>query len=147
MSNYVHYGANSFSRDLFRPIENQDTQPKPRGGLWASAVNAPFGWRKWCEKEDYMWSDRDKSFTFRLRHGARVYHIHSVDDVQKMPEIVAEPWQDSSWYRPDFERMRSHGIDAIELHLSDDWRMYDELYGWDCDCILIMNPDVIQETR
>ena len=40
--------------------------------------------------------------------------------------------------------------DAIELHLSDEVTddylesLYFKLYGWDCDSILIMNPDIIR---
>ena len=43
----------------------------------------------------------------------------------------------------DFESL-SKSYDAIELHLSDsEDNLYMMLYGWDCDSILIMNPDVI----
>jgi hypothetical protein len=37
------------------------------------------------------------------------------------------------------------GVDAIKLNLSKgDYELYYELYGWDCDSILIMNPDIIR---
>lgn len=46
--------------------------------------------------------------------------------------------------------MKNRLYDGIELHISEettDLDKYDELYfalyGWDCDSILIMNPDVV----
>lgn len=33
---------------------------------------------------------------------------------------------------------------ALELHFSECGELYWALYGWDCDCILIMNPDIME---
>lgn len=50
---------------------------------------------------------------------------------------------------PDFEKAYYLGIDAIELHLSEDESpdgmngLYWLLYGWDCDSILILNPKIV----
>lgn len=57
----------------------------------------------------------------------------------------------SSFYTPDFEKMKNDGVDAIELHLSEDKSenyfegLYYTLYGWDCDCILILNKYIVVE--
>ena len=45
---------------------------------------------------------------------------------------------------PDFEKLVSDGVDAIEFFISDDNKLYWDLYGWDCDSILIMNPNIIK---
>lgn len=44
------------------------------------------------------------------------------------------------------------GIDAIELRYFGDWekaspsgKLFWKLYGWDCDCILILNPYCIEK--
>ena len=54
------------------------------------------------------------------------------------------------WCCLDFELL-TYEYDAIELHLSEDNSrgdfmecLYWVLYGWDCDSILIMNPDVVE---
>ena len=50
----------------------------------------------------------------------------------------------------DFEECKRQGIDAIEyaytLAHQDELQgelMDEKMFGWDCDCILIMNPKVI----
>ena len=35
--------------------------------------------------------------------------------------------------------------DAVEVSISSDFDLYYKLYGWDCDSIVIMNPDVVVE--
>ena len=50
---YIHYGSKKFDTERFTPIKNCYPRNKPIGGLWASDVNAPFGWKKWCEGEQY----------------------------------------------------------------------------------------------
>lgn len=139
---YIHYGHRCFVPDLFEEVRNEEPLCKPHGGLWASSVNAPYGWKDWCEDNGYFVSNMNESFEFKLRFDAEVYHIHSVEDVRKMPKIAGSGA--TSWYQHDFEKMLADGIDAIELHLSDDPDLYMELYGWDCDSILIMNPSVME---
>ena len=70
-----------------------------------------------------------------------MYHIRSVPDVKAMPLIDNGI---TTWYTPDFEKMLADGWDAIELHLSECGELYWALYGWDCDCILVMNPDIVE---
>lgn len=47
------------------------------------------------------------------------------------------------WKALDFETLESSGVDAVEVNLSADRNLYYELYGWDCDSILIINPEII----
>ena len=139
---YIHYGHKHFSPDSFQPIKNESYRNKPRGGLWASPVDAPFGWKDWCEAEDYSECDERNASTFTLNSKANVYLISSVQDVQAMPRVECEI---TSMFFPDFEKMLADGWDAIEFHLSECSELYWVLYGWDCDSILVMNPDVVEE--
>ena len=43
----------------------------------------------------------------------------------------------------DFEALMQAGVDAVEFNLSKDYELYWALYGWDCDSILILNPEII----
>ena len=63
--------------------------------------------------------------------------------MSKVPQVKKSIFNGS--FLPDFEKLLSDGVDAIELFISDDRELYWSLYGWDCDSILIMNPDVVRE--
>ena len=141
---YIHYGHKHFDRTLFIPIRNCPSFTKPHGGLWASPVDAEFGWKEWCKQEDFRECNLNNSFTFTLSENARVLTILSVAGAKCLPQVRNEfalPW----WVIPDFEKLVEQGYDAIELKLSNDWGLYQALYGWDCDSIVVLNPDVIME--
>lgn len=140
---YIHYGHTKFDREAFRPIHNRRSFTKPEGGLWASPVDAEFGWKQWCDREEFRECQMNNSFTFTLSENARVITILSVNGAKVLPQ------QDNpigfDWVMPDFEKLLEQGWDAVELVLSNDWGLYWSLYGWDCDSIVILNPDVIVE--
>lgn len=152
---YIHYGHSSFDRNLFVPIRNREMFVKPSGGLWASAVDAEWSWNAWCCANEFHVARLLESFTFTLSENARVIHIRSVADLDKLPEQEVPDWlrTGTRWKCIDFEKLLADGVDAVELHLSEEVSesyvfmggLYWELYGWDCDSILIMNPDIIME--
>ena len=37
------------------------------------------------------------------------------------------------------------GVDAMWVDISADRDLYMELYGWDCDSIVVFNPDIIEQ--
>lgn len=143
---YIHYGHNSFDRNLFTPISNEEMFVKPYGGLWASPIDAEYGWYEWCCDEHFHTNWLSKNFTFTLSEKAKVIHIRSVADLKELPDQKSPEWfkRDPIWKCIDFEKLLADGVDAVELHLSEDGGLYQELYGWDCDSILIMNPDVVE---
>lgn len=126
----------------FKEISNRDYMTKPEGGLWASDEAAEYGWKLWNEDNKFAECKEKNSFRFELSSTANVLHIRSIEDLEELPKLEAF-LSDSVCL--DFEKLKASGIDAIELHFSEDWRLYWALYGWDCDSILIMNPDVVQE--
>lgn len=141
---YIHYGHRVFDRETFRPIRNALTFTKPYGGFWASPVDAVFGWKEWCDRENFRECRKNRSFTFTLSENARVITIASMDGLKALAQVEDE-LSPMDWVLLDFEELRSQGWDAIEVSLTADPRLYWALYGWDCDSILILNPDVIVE--
>ena len=139
---YIHYGHKTFEPGFFETPSNRRYANKPRGGLWASAINACYGWKDWCKTESYRSCDGEDSFCFKLTNNANIFTINSVEDVNRMP-LQKDSRNESIIRAIDFESMYQSGIDAIEYNLSNDGNLYFALYGWDCDCILVLNPKVV----
>lgn len=147
---YIHYGSKAFDASKGFPIHNKQDWNKPYGGLWASRETASYGWKTWCEQEHFRECDPLNSFRFVLRDNAKVGVISSMADLMRIP-IRKESSGYWLWGTiPDFEECLRHGYDAIELcwygeeyqNLAKD-NMYDTLYGWDCDSIVVLNPEVV----
>lgn len=145
---YIHYGSSRFDLEKFRTISNEENWVKPNGGLWASPINAPRGWKEFVNENNMKCKNCEdsNSFRFTLSDNANVVHLYSVSDLDNLPQMDSVI---KSSVCLNFEKMLSDGVDAIEVHLSEERihhfmdSLYWKLYGWDCDSILIMNPDII----
>lgn len=141
---YVHYGSAYFDRLKFVFPKNRPYFCKPHGGFWASPINAEFGWREWCKKEEFSDCMENNCFKFFLSDGAKVFHVFGVSDLSQIPVVKNDI--PIGMVCPDFEQMVFDGWDAMELHLSKEGPhdplggLYFKLCGWDCDSILILNP-------
>lgn len=165
---YVHYGSAKFVSDWFTPIRNGDWRPKPADGtgLWASREADEWGWEAWCRNNHFNLQALKQSFKFTLAEGSNIITLTDPEQLIALPKV--HPWEpkDLSWietiapgqmpsmeqlesfYAPnwcclDFEKLAADGVDAIELRNSGAFK--DSLDTWDCDCIVVMNPDVIEE--
>ena len=143
VSTYIHYGHKEFDIDQFVIPKSRQWHNKPIGGLWASKVDAEFGWKDWCEREDYSLCSDDFSFTFKISDNANILYINCVKDVEKLPDQKTD-LSLTCIKTVDFEELIANGIDAIEFNISNDWDLYMALYGWDCDSTLILNPNIIE---
>ena len=145
MKNYIHYGHTKFDKSMFNKIKNVDCSTKPKGGLWASDVEAEHGWKDWCEAEEFRDCKEENSFSFVLSDNAKILYIESVNDLESLPKGKDKFGLNfSSWYLLDFEKL-AETYDAVEVSISSDFDLYYKLYGWDCDSIVIMNPDIVVE--
>ena len=145
MRRYIHYGHTKFDKCIFTKIKNVDCSTKPKGGLWASDVEAEHGWKDWCEAEEFRDCKEDDSFSFILSDNAKVLYINSIDDLKALPKVDDKFGINfSSWILLDFEKL-AETYDAVEVSISSDFDLYYQLYGWDCDSIVIMNPDIVVE--
>ena len=140
---YIHYGSDKFT--VPNPIRNRSHFNKPRGGMWASRKDAAFGWIDFCKNEEFGLDRLGTSFEFTLKDGARILVLENIDQLDILPKNVDAPkyikgsqWSDCCL---DFEKL-SKEYNAIELPCEAPFHW--ALYGWDCDCILIMNPDIVE---
>lgn len=137
----VHYGAEVFDPSKVQPIENRRCFSKPSGGFWVSPIDTPYGWKDWCEAEDFHTPSLAKSVRLRLRGDVLI--INSVQDASSKLR-----WINSEFHPyPCFESLVGTGVDAIWLTLEgeQETRFYSNhsLYGWDCESILVLNPDCL----
>lgn len=150
---YIHYGHKKFDRELFTSVRNGLEINKPgRGGLWASPVDSGRSWYNWAAGNRLFAGRLQTSFEFALSENARVLEL-TPDNVWDLPEDSKAILPRDSLYSRDYWSMvtamdfevLAREYDAVEVSLTEYPEMYWTLYGWDCDCILVMNPDVIVE--
>ena len=141
---YIHYGHKSFDINKFDKLQNESCFVKPLGCLWASRIDAKFGWKDWNEIEHFRECNKNNSFIFKLKNNAKVLEIKNSKDLEKLPKV--NPERLISFICLDFEKIAKK-YDAIELFISEDRKLYWDLYGWDCDSICIMNPNIIEEIK
>lgn len=143
---YIHYGHDKFNSDSFVEIKNQMWN-KPFGGLWASDVNARYGWKQWCKDEDFHDCVKENSFCFKLKEKSKILLINSHNDLHKLPlEHGVPEYINNICLCIDFEKLKQE-YDAIEVLISEDDKLYYDLYGWDCDSLLVLNKNCIDEIK
>ena len=139
---YIHYGSGAFDTKRFNPIKDRLGFVKPFGGLWASPIDSRNSWKDWCIANEFNLDALSTYFTFKLKPGTRVAMIKSRKDLEDL-WIGGYVTIDGKYSRPNylikFEKLLKDGFDAVEVKLNDS--LYWDLYGWDCDSILILNPD------
>lgn len=139
---YIHYGSPCFSLECFNQPRNIRGWNKPEGGLWASDEAAKYGWKDWCNAEHFRACRENNAFRFDLAPTAKILCLNSVDAVNKLP-LQTNEYSGRYCKAVDFEKLVSDGVDVVDFRLSSAPELYWVMYGWDCDCILVLNPDVI----
>ena len=141
---YIHYGHNKFR--VPDPIKNVGFFTKPEGGLWASRKGDEIGWKNWCENEEFHLNKLDQSFELTLKDSANILVLKDREQLDYLPGLNYDgyfynKYEWTSGCFLDFEKL-SKEYDAIEL--VNIGQFYWALYGWDCNSILITNPDIVE---
>lgn len=138
----ITYGYTGFELCRFREIRNGMNYVKPHGGLWSSPVESNWGWKDWCKAEEFNLPYLQSHFKFK--YYGNILTIDSLDDLK-----VILYHQHDGKDKIDFEFLMEKRVGAIHLtergqhatHLSTPG-----LYGWDCESVLVMNPNYIIQT-
>ena len=155
---YVHYGCSfyEYDRSKFEKVKNIPFSAKPSGGFWASPAGADgritYDWAAFCRQNEYCpRGNLNQKFLFCLDAEAHIFHIETLADCHCLPKVKLFTdmfWREAEFI--DFEECVRQGMDAIEyaytaVHQDEDVgdAMDIKMLGWDCDSILIMNPDII----
>lgn len=140
----VHY-----TRDkpfCLRPIKIENGWIKPTGGLWACPIEAEENWKAWCDQEGFGDIGSQSRVEMEI-DTSRFITINSAADLKRIT------WQPHYALREiiDFEVMKAGGIDGIYLTAEGQWATRlthpRNLYGWDCESVLIMNERCIQSYK
>lgn len=154
-------GIKELSKDKFIPIQNKENFNKPHGGLWTCPYHPTekyvSAWQEWCHCEQPNWLS-DDAVIITLKEDAMYYCIDDQDDLQDLVDIVGEQksqLEEISLFKfstyINFEEARKT-FDAIYLTEDGQWntripdtRHYLNLYGWDCESVLLTNFDCIEK--
>lgn len=119
---------------------------KPYGGLWCSPLDSAYGWIDWCKAESFG----DITHEQRVILDVDMTNFVVIDSVEDMEskllwgQIIHSPFQ-----AIDFEKIVQQGIDGV--YLTEDGQYQTRfsyprnLYGWDCETVLILNERCIKE--
>lgn len=136
----IHYGLDKFIPEKVLPVKNDNwVKPKKEGGVWTSPVDSNWGWKDWNEDEQFAECDQRNSFTVCLKKDAKIFVIDSLNDLKNAPLTYGY-----SIKVLDFERIAKK-YDAIWLtekgQKATHFSYPLNLCGWDCETVLILNPD------
>lgn len=135
---YIHYGSDTYDKNRVTYCHPDVIPCKPAFGLWASPVESTYrSWEEWCRNEEFYLSKLEKYFTFTLTEDAKVLEIRQPSDIKKY-EVETEL---KCLKTIDYNSILHDGYDAVELYMNNELYWY--LYGWDCDSIVIFNPDIV----
>ena len=138
----IHYGSPKYKPELFKKVKNNLYRNKPEFGLWTSPIDSKYGWKEWCKEENFRDCNKDESFIIEI-------NIDKMLVIDKEPDLKKIPFLKSKYSYIsgiDFEKLVKQ-YDAIHLtiegELSTRWLNENNLYGWDCECVLILNKSCI----
>ena len=143
----IHYGQTEYLIGKFSPVKNGEWVKPEMGGLWTSPVDSSWGWKDWNDSSEFMDCDKDNSITLQLKEGSKVLVIDSLEDLKNAPlrltNLLKKPVM-------DFELI-SQDYDAIWLTSKGETKTrmgYPlSLYGWDCESVLILNPNCCTQVK
>jgi hypothetical protein len=130
-----------------------DNWCKPIGGLWCSPIGSNFGWEDCDAGEQFLQKGMTKA---ELKLEGEFIIINTAEDLDKLP--WNKLYEDSDIEFIDFEKIVREGVDAI--YLTEEglrqtrlpYRIgygfkFRNLYGWDCESVLILNERCIKEWK
>ena len=147
---WVTLGKKSLNKEYFIKPRNRSHFIKPLGGLWASPLkiqgNFISAWHEWCYYNMEEWLD-DNAVVYELKDNAKILTIDSLNDLE---EVLKTDYVDSKFGTSEknlnFQTL-ANKYDAIYLTEKGEaetrWSE-NNLYGWDCESLLILNFDCIE---
>ena len=165
---YVTYGLGNkldiskIKTDLYCQIG------KPKQAFWGSPVDADFGWKEWCYREECIPTSKGLSFDdyfsddnkilWDLKEGTKVLMINEVEDLDEFIDkkyivyVRIFPNSDFKDYVWNFNKILEDGYSAIQLNdatIGHNFRSNVEilLSSWDCESIVVLDKSKIVQVE
>jgi hypothetical protein len=104
------------------------------GGYWCSPINSKYGWKEWVRDNMDEWQT-DVHHTATIRGNGLI--INRSEDYTG--PRGAWRYGQGCW---DWDWIIAH-YDFVWLTYEGEHACHMELYGWDCESIVVFNPDCI----
>tara|TARA_Y100000034_G_C6777367_1_gene347189 strand:+ start:69 stop:584 length:516 start_codon:yes stop_codon:yes gene_type:complete len=151
----IHYSKSVFDISKIETIKNRGWGSKPKGGLWTCPSNSRYSWKAYidlCEMDlgSFM-------TTLRIPKAARIYTVDSLASLRDL--WIKYPFKNNecdghgnalNWesIAKDFDvfHLTVEGLNSTHLPEIGINGMHDyiDLYGWDCETILILNAKMVE---
>lgn len=162
---FITYGI-IIDPEKFERIKNGSKMymNKPDGGLWTSPTDSEWGWKDWCESENFNVSRLSSYTKFNLKDTAKILVIDSLEEFYNICDKYTLKIHGSLELAMlmmgkllDFEAIEKDGYDGILLtdrgniqcHLPLNLARpgYSDLNAWDVETLLLFNLDHIEITE
>lgn len=143
---FVSYLNGEYDQKEFKPIEYDDVytiENKCRYGLWGCPIDSNFGWKEWCEKEEFFIGN--DLFTFKLKDNAKIYVVNNYEDLERISTLKDRFGRGSI----NFKELLANNYDGIYVteNAIKSLRFLkgnvQDLSCWNVESVCIFNPNVI----
>jgi hypothetical protein len=149
---FVHYGTTTFDKQMFKPVQSIPQHAKPGGGFWGSPICTENSWNAWCKREEYNEYNPNQRVEFYCKPDSKVFQIDTLDDITFLIKNYPAPYNP---YMMPYGSYMEYGLPYLGIDyeaMSKDFDgicyNYTELGNilgpWDCDSIVIFNPDIME---
>lgn len=148
---FITYGKHIDPAKFIKPHQGRCRwMNKPDGGLWASPVDSEWGWRDWCEAENFpcntqVWTK------FKFKESARIMEIldlgllhHYIRKYPAKVDILGHVCFDWDSIIKDYDAVYLSDNGNRECHLP--MIPGPDLNAWDCESVMVLNLDIIEIT-
>ena len=144
---YITYGVEKFQPHKLVPSSQPLTirLNKPMGCFWGSPVGAKFGWKQWVISEDFK-TDLSTHIIWALEPGSKILKIRGLSDIDTLPVVIDESLE----YLPNIDynllRKKFDAVELVDYSLGKNFNNFKArgFSTWDCQSIVVLNPEKIR---
>jgi len=145
---YLKYGVSFDPSKIVIDLNNEYNGClfKPDKGFWGSPVNASYGWKEWCENEEFGDYDFNKPVYWTLTSG-KILQVDWDEVENKETSNLTKYMKPCNYYSYnilDWDKMLKDDIVAVELmdgcigHCFK-YDLEERFNAWDCESIVVLD--------